>query len=120
MTGTVDELGRALLRITLRHPVAETESRLDAWIDTGFTGDLVVPRSQLRSMNLPLGPTARAVLADGSEIGLETFTCLLQWFGEWRRIEVIANEGQYPLLGVTLLQGHALHIDYRTGTISVD
>lgn len=44
MTGVVDQAGRALLRIRLRRPVAGTESELNAWIDTGFTGELVLPQ----------------------------------------------------------------------------
>ena len=86
-------------------------------MDTAFSGDLVLPRSSILALELPVGATARAVLADGSEIDIETFTCLLQWFGTWQAIEVIANEGQLPLIGVGLLKGHLLSVDYRTGTL---
>jgi Mg2+-importing ATPase len=39
MTGSVDGSGRALIRIRLKNPTDPTEAELDAWIDTGFTGE---------------------------------------------------------------------------------
>jgi clan AA aspartic protease len=114
MTGVVDGSGRALLRVRLRHPTSFVETELDCWIDTGFTGELVVPQGPINALGLPLGPAIRARLADGSEVELETYLCLLEWFGIWKQIEVIANTGPYPLLGVGLLLGHELQIDYRS------
>ena len=58
-------------------------------------------------------------LADGSEIELDTYTCLLEWFGEWKRIEVVANQGQFPLLGVGLLLDRQLHIDYLARVLNL-
>jgi clan AA aspartic protease len=119
MTGSVDGSGRALIRIRLKNPTNTTEAELDAWIDTGFTGELVVPQQHVTSLGLPLGPSVRARVATGSDVQLDTYTCLLEWFGEWRRIEVVANQGEYPLLGVGLLLDHDLHIDYRARTITI-
>ena len=61
----------------------------------------------------------RRVLADGSELEVSTYKCLVEWFGEWKAIEVVANDGQFPPLGVVLLVGHHLHIDYVSGTVTV-
>lgn len=119
MTGSVDGSGRALVRVRLRNPTATMETELDAWIDTGFTGELVLPQHNVNSLGLPLGPSVMARLADGSDMQLDTYTCLIEWFDEWRRIEVVANDGQYPLLGVGLLLDRDLHIDYRAKTIIV-
>ncbi len=120
MTGSVDESGRALVRVQLKNPTSAAAAAFDAWIDTGFTGELVLPQRAVASLGLPLGPAVMARLADGSEVQLETYTCLLEWFDEWKRIEVVANQGQYPLLGVGLLLDHDLHIDYRARTIAID
>jgi clan AA aspartic protease len=119
VTGTVDNSGRALLRLRVKNPVSAVEAVLDAWIDTGFTGELVVPQSQVVSLGLPLGPAVLAELADGTQVQLDTYTCLVDWFGVWKRVEVVANQGQFPLLGVGMLLGHELHIDYRANTLSV-
>jgi len=119
MTGSVDGSGRALVRIRLKNSTASAEAELDAWIDTGFTGELVLPQQTVTSLGLPLGPSVMARLADGSDIHLDTHTCHLEWFDKWRRIEVVANQGQYPLIGVGLLLDRELHIDYRAMTLTV-
>ena len=68
MTGSVDSSGRALVRIRLKNPSDATVKELDAWIDTGFTGELVLPQQCVVSLGLPLGPAVLARLADGSDI----------------------------------------------------
>lgn len=60
-----------------------------------------------------------ARLADGSDVQLDTYTCLLDWFDEWKRIEVVANDGQFPLLDVGLLLDRDLPVHYRAKTVSV-
>jgi clan AA aspartic protease len=119
MTGAVDSSGRALLRIRLRHPATAAETEVDAWVDTGFTGDLVLPQGQVAAQGLTPGLAVRATLADGSEVLLDTYACLLEWFGEWKQVEVVLNTGQFPLLGVGLLQERELHINYRARTMTV-
>jgi clan AA aspartic protease len=119
MTGFVDDSGRALVRLRLKHPTSYKEIEFEAWIDTGFTGELVVPKAMVGSLGLPFGPAVKARLADGSEIQLDTYTCLLEWFGEWKRIEVVANEGHCPLLGVGLLLNHDLHIGFPARSVAI-
>ncbi|REJ91606.1 MAG: hypothetical protein DWQ34_14265 [Planctomycetota bacterium] len=84
----------------------------EVWIDTGFNGDLVLPQQQIDRLALQQSGTVKAVLADGSEIALKRYTCRIDWIGERRDLEVVANDGEYPLLGVGLLAGHDLHVSY--------
>lgn len=119
MTGTVDSGGHALLPVRVRHPITSAETGLDAWVDTGFTGDLVIPQAQVDALGLPAGLAVRAILADGSEVLLNSYECHLEWFGAWRVVEVVVNAGQFPLLGVGLLKGRQLQIDYRTNAVMV-
>ena len=51
---------------------------------------------------------------------LEVYSCLIEWFGHVQQIEVIANTGTSPLLGVGLLQGHRLIIDYTACTVTIE
>src|ERR1043166_1417624 len=119
MIGAVDESGRALLTIRIENPATAAVGSLDAWIDTGVTGELVLTLDRIESLGLPLGPKVRAGLADGSEVELDTFTCRVDWFGAWKEIEVVATQGRYPLLGIGLLLDHELQISYRSKTLSV-
>jgi len=79
----------------------------------------VLPQQQIDDLALLHSGTVKAILADGSEVTLKTYACLMDWFGELRRLEVVANAGEYPLLGVGLLWGHDLSISYRTGEIEI-
>ena len=119
MTGTIDNDWRALLRITLRHPATGADNDVDAWVDTAFTGDLTLPRALVTSLGFPRATTVRARLADGSEIELESHSCLLPWFGQLKTVEIVANDSTVPLLGVGVLRDNDVHISYRNRTLTV-
>ena len=120
MNGHVDNNGRALVDVSVRPSDVAAGREIEAWIDTGFNGDLVLPQQQIDDLALPHSGTVKAILADGSEVALKTYACLIDWFGEERHLEVVANKGECPLLGVGLLVGHDLHISYRSGDITID
>jgi len=103
MKGVVDDSGRAILPIKILCPKYPTGVQVDAWIDTGFTGDFVLPQIVIEDLQLEITGSIDGVLADGSGIELSTYHCELEWFGKLRALEVIANLGQTPLLGVGLL-----------------
>ena len=54
MPGSMDDSGRALVRVRLKNPIDSTEAELDVWIDTGFTCELVLPQQNVTSLSLPL------------------------------------------------------------------
>lgn len=120
MNGLVDRLDRAVVVLRLR-PADDTEfTELTAWIDTAFTGELVLPRPTIDALGLPQSSTIVAGLADGNEVLLETFSCAIEWFGEQKIIEVVESNAQLPLLGVGLLRDRKLEIDYRLRTVALD
>lgn len=120
MNGYVDSFGRALVSILVRPPGANSFHKIHVWIDTGFNGELVLPQQQIDEFRLPESGTIKAVLADGSEVALRRYFCLVKWFGVERELEVIANDGEFPLLGFGLLTGYDLYISYRSGNILID
>lgn len=120
MNGHVDSHGRALVTVSVRPSDVAAAHNIQVWIDTGFNGDLVLPRQQIDDLGLQQSGTVKAILADGSEVALQRYFCLIDWFGEQRDMEVVANEGEYPLLGVGLLLGLDLHISYRSGEITIE
>ena len=114
MKGSIDANGRALLNVEIRGDSTQQPETIEVWVDTGFTGDIVLPQPTIDTLGLRHSGTLDAILADGSEIEMKTYTCFVNWFGEQRRLEVIANDGDYPLLGVGLLLGLVLCINYHT------
>lgn len=53
-----------------------------AWIDTAFDGHLVFSRELINSLELEALVETEAILADGSKVSLESYFCVIEWFGE--------------------------------------
>ncbi len=120
MKGVVDNGGRSLLTVELRSSDPSATAEVQVWIDTGFTGDLVMPQAAINALGLRQSGSIDAVLADGSRTELNTYSCVIEWFGTERNLEVIANDGEYPLLGVGLLLGLELRVDYRNLKLTLE
>jgi clan AA aspartic protease len=119
MNGRVDDSGRALVRLTAKAGTLSPSLEIEAWVDTGFTGELVLPQFLISRLGLLQSATVSAELGDGSSVTLKTFSCVINWFDREQQIEVVANEGSFPLLGVGLLQEHTLTINYAARTLSI-
>jgi clan AA aspartic protease len=117
--GFVDDKSRALLRVPVSASHDGNRMDLVAWIDTAFNGGLVIPRKLIAQLGLVKESSAEATLADGKCIELETFACFVDWFGESYATQIVANDGEYPLLGTMLLDGHRLDIDYQSKTVEL-
>ena len=93
---------------------------MTTWIDTAFDGHLVFSLELIRELALDALVETEAVLADGSKVVLDTYVCYLEWFGKRVPLQVVANEGRFPLLGTGLLEQRVLHIDYVKKTLVLD
>ncbi len=120
MNGTVDSQGRALLPISVRNAPNGSETRVDVWVDTGFTGDLVLPKDQIQRLGLRPSLIVQTTLADGRTAKLESFVAWIDWFGELQEVEVCASPGQNILLGVRLMLGRRLVVDYDSMNLSLE
>jgi predicted aspartyl protease len=52
MRGSIDEYGRALLSVRIAPDSGTQPVTIEAWIDTGFTGDLVLPQMVIDALAL--------------------------------------------------------------------
>lgn len=120
MNGVVDDHDRALLDVAISRDAEGSCEPVRVWIDTAFDGHLVFPRRLIEQLRLESLVETEAILADGSTVALETFLCHIDWFGARRPIQVIANDGRFPLLGTGLLEQRVLHIDYSKKELSVE
>ena len=119
MNGFVDDQLRALLRVPVSASRDGERTELVAWIDTAFNGGLAIPGRQVDEPGLSKQSSAEAILADGRSVELETFACFLDWFGNTYETQIAASEGEFPLLGTMLLDGHRLHVDYSAKTVEL-
>ena len=120
MNGVVDEFGRALVSLRVRANRDGEPADIPAWIDTAFNGELVMPSRMIEAAQLEQTAGIEATLADGKAVMLESFTCWMDWFGRARRVEVIANDGESVLLGIGMLIGHRLVVDYTQLTVVIE
>lgn len=119
MNGFVDDQLRALLGVPVSASRDGERTDLVVWIDTAFNGGLAIPNKQVTQLGLSKQSSAEAILADGRTVELETFGCFLDWFGHTYETQIAASDGEYPLLGTMLLDGHRLDINYAVKTVEL-
>ncbi|MGL4621187.1 MAG: clan AA aspartic protease [Chroococcidiopsis sp.] len=85
-------------------------------IDTGYTGDLMLPKAIINELGLTLRGIQDAILGDGSLKMFEMYAGSVIWDGQVRRVEVNASETEF-LVGMGLLEEYKLEIDGRPGGI---
>lgn len=120
MIGQVDDHGRALLEVAAAGKLAGPYVSVVTWIDTAFDGHLVFFNSLIEALGMETLAETEAILADGSKVVLESYLCYLHWFGKRLPLQVIANEGRFPLLGIGLLEDRVLTIDYANKSLTLD
>jgi len=120
MNGIVDEAGRALLDLDVRVSDQTPSTKLRVWVDTAFDGDLVFSASLVKELGLQQSAAVEAILADGEKVILETYSCEMFWREQWTEVEVIANRGELPLLGIGLLKECRLEIDYPKSMLRLE
>ena len=98
ITGTVNALTEAILLFRLQDGLGGVVL-VETLLDTGYNGDLSLPSSTIASLQLPFLTQNRGVLADGTVQTLNVYSALLEWEGQFKRIEVDEIDGR-PLLGV--------------------
>ena len=119
MKGFVDQRDRALIPIRVANRLRAEMTEVVAWIDTAFDGHLVFSRELINSLNLEALVETEAILADGSIVSLESYFCVVDWFGQKVPVQVIENEGRFPLVGTSLLTMRALVINYETKLVEL-
>jgi len=120
LNGRVDDDRRALVDVRVGKTSVEELLTIVVWIDTAFNGCFVFPRQLIDQLGLRQEAAAEAILADGNQVTLESYICFLEWFGHLIPVQVIANDGNLPLMGTELLDNHVLTVNYRERRVSLD
>jgi clan AA aspartic protease len=109
---------QAILPVTIRRD-GQPDLAIDFVVDTGFTGDLTLPRAAAVALNLSYVRDIPASLANDESVSLSVFEATIVWDGEERSVGVIAT-GKRPLLGTALLDDLELVVQFReNGLVTV-
>ncbi len=89
--GVVNAAYEPLVTLVVQGPSGES-SRIEAVVDTGFTGFLTVTPALATDLGLILEGTSRATLADGSEVTFDVYDGAVLWDGQPRYVLADAAE----------------------------
>ncbi len=87
---------------------------VEAVIDTGFNGYLILPIDLVNHLELQPAGNRRATLGDGTTVVLEVFLAKVIWHGREREVLVLQAEGG-PLIGMSLLYGNRVTLTIVNG-----
>ena len=86
----------------------------DVILDTGFTGWLVLPATDIGNLGLVNKGQHQAIVASGNAENFPYYETRVMWHGRPHAVEVFESIDQ-PLLGMELLEGSHVAIDAREG-----
>jgi clan AA aspartic protease len=113
MRGVVNVRNEAILRLRVIGPKA-VHIEVDAVIDTGLTGSLVLPTTVVAAIGLVRRSGGTALLADGTVRQFDTYGADVEWDGSPRGV-VVSAVGNEALVGMGLLAGHELRVEVKPG-----
>ena len=87
---------------------------LEVILDTGFNGDLTLPRDMVQHLGLTYRGQTPWTLASGKEVMMSNYDGEVFWHGLLREVQVVETDGD-PLLGMALLIGSKITVDARIG-----
>ena len=111
--GLVNANLEAVVQVALRGPTGQVRE-VDAVIDTGFNGFLTLPPALATELEFPYVFSSKAILADGSEARFDVVGVTVLWDDEARYVETGAV-GVDPLVGMSMIEGHDLHVRVEDG-----
>nr|CAA9211982.1 hypothetical protein AVDCRST_MAG63-20 [uncultured Armatimonadetes bacterium] len=90
------------------------ETEIEAAIDTGFMGALLLPQSMIRRSRLPHLDDELVLLADGTLTRLALHEVTVVWGGERRTVAAHAADST-PLVGIEMLRGSVGTFEFFEG-----
>jgi len=109
--GKVNSNREAVIPVVIVNERKQTKL-VNAVVDTGYTGDLTLPKDVVETLELSLRGFQEATLGNGSIIEFETYAGSVIWNGKVVEVEINASEAG-SLIGMKLLEGFKLEVEGR-------
>lgn len=113
ISGEVNARLEAKIRLTVIGPTG-TRLDVDAVIDSGFTGSLVLPAATVATLGLIRRSGGTGLLADGTAVNYDNYGAEVVWGAATRGV-IVSAVGKEALAGMKLFAGHKLMIDVEDG-----
>lgn len=92
---------------------------IDCVVDTGFDGGLMLPRSFVSQLQIPIIGELTFEMVGGVRMSAEIGLGDIEWLGESREVEVIVSDAEDALIGTELLTAATLIIDYPSSSVEI-
>ncbi len=79
------------------------KKEIEAIIDTGFNGALLLPQEIITEMKLKKIGISDYIMADGTTSETELFLSEIEWIGEKKKVTVVSSSSDIALVGMELL-----------------
>ena len=113
-SGEVNSSREALVEIRLGGG-----QRFECVIDTGFNGDLMLPRLFIDRLGIPIRGRMVFEIVGGTSLIAPVAYANIEWLDEQREVEIIVSDGDDALIGTQLLAETTLSINYVTRIVSI-
>ena len=114
VSGWVDEQLSPRIKIQLL-----SGSEIEFVIDTGFNGEMVLPKQKLNQPHFKYRGLTIVELADGSKVTSELYEGYIFWFGAEKKVRVHATESEDALIGTRMLVGYIFQLDIEGNGVVV-
>ena len=111
--GAVNARYQAVISLTVFDASGQPR-RIEATLDTGFNGFLLLPTELVLELGIPFLTPATVTLADGNEDTFDLYRAEVIWDGELRSVRAYASDGD-ALIGMRMLDGYNLNMDVEPG-----
>lgn len=111
--GTVVDAREAIVRLVLLGPRGQREE-VEAVIDTGFDGFLMLPPALIARLQLPFLWFSEGILADGTSSTIAIYDGAAEWDGRVVRVSAGSADGA-PLIGMLLMRDYDLRMQILPG-----
>jgi clan AA aspartic protease len=109
MFGRVNQQREAVLKLVIIGDRSQ-KMAVDAVVDTGFNGDLILPIEMVLELELIPQGYQKATLGDGTISQFRVYTGTVIWDGSRKVVEVNAATSGV-LIGMGLLEGYKLEVN---------
>jgi clan AA aspartic protease len=109
MFGRVNQQREAVIKLVIIGDQSQ-KMAVDAVVDTGFNGDLILPIEMVLELELIPQGYQKATLGDGTISQFRVYTGTVIWDGSRKVVEVNAATSGV-LIGMGLLEGYKLEVN---------
>lgn len=115
ITGIVTTDREALVRFPVRGS-DDQETEVEAVIDTGYNGTLILPPELIQRLALTSRGSREVILGDGSAAQMEIYRATIVWDNQPIDVQTLAAEGG-AIIGMALLSGYRVTLDVIDGGV---